>query len=203
MFTKGVFKESYNKTLGIDVTNKILNLENNEENENVPYSKFSKIQLRLFDCDGELEEENLGIRFFSGIKALFILYDITNQNSINNIKNKIEIFKNYFNKLKDEPINLEENIIKQYDSFNEIPILIVGNKSDITEERRVEKAVIDELITDINRENNFSFINNYEISVKDNLEINEIFQDIIFNYFKRKIDINLLEKSKNEKNNLE
>lgn len=203
MFTKGVFKESYNKTLGIDATNKIITLEHNEEVENVPYSQFSKIQLRLFDCDGEMGEENLGIRFFSGIKALVILYDITNPNSYNNIKNKIEIFKQYFNKLKDEPINSEENIIKQSDSFNAIPILIVGNKSDNTEERKVEKATIDELITDINKDNNFSFINNYEISIKEKLGINDIFQDIIFNYFKRKIDINSLEKGKNEKNILE
>ena len=198
MYTKGVYKEAYNKTHGIDVNNKIITLEKNEENENVPYPKISKIQLRLFDCDGELGEENLNIKFFLGIKALIILFDITSLDSFNNIKNKIQIFKNFYNKLKNEPNSLEENIIKQSESFNEIPILIVGNKSDFDGERKVEKAGIDELINNLNKDNNFSFIKYYEISVKENLGINNIFQDIIFNYFKRKID----NKTKEEKKDL-
>ena len=202
MYTKGVYKEAYNKTQGIDVTNKFITLEKNEENENFPYPKISKIQLKLFDCDGELGEENLNIKFFSGIKALIILYDITSLDSFNNIKNKIQIFKNFYNKLKNEPNSLEDNIIKQSESFNDIRILIVGNKSDLDGERKVEKAEIDELIINLNKDNNFSFIKYYEISVKENLGINDIFQDIIFNYFKRKIDINILDKTKEEKKDL-
>ena len=203
MYTKGVYKEAYNKTHGIDATNKMITLEQNKENENVPYPKITKIQLRLFDCDGELGEENLNIKFFSGIKALIILFDIASLDSFNNIKNKIIIFKNFYNKLENDPNNLEDNIIKQSESFNEIPILIVGNKSDLAGERKVEKAEIDELIINLNKDNNFSFIKYYEISVKENLGINDIFQDIIFNYFKRKIDINVLDKTKEEKKVLE
>ena len=189
MYTKGNFNDTYKKTQGIDVTNKKITLLS-EKDENKPYQQYSQIQLRLFDCGGEGGMDNINIKFVSGMKALIILFDITNSNSFTKVKEFIEASRNYFNKCKDEIINLEDKLITQPESFNDIPILIIGNKSDLVGERKVNKEQVEDFILFLNKDENYSFINYYEISVKENTGIDIIFQDIIYNYFKRKIDNN-------------
>ena len=187
MYTKGNFNDEYKKTQGIDVTNKKITLLS-EKDENKPYQQYSQIQLRLFDCGGEEGMDNINIKFVSGMKALIILFDITNSNSFLKVKEYIETSKNYFSKCKDEIINLEDKLITQPESFNDIPILIIGNKSDLVGQRKVNKEQVEDFILFLNKDENYSFINYYEISVKENSGIDIIFQDIIYNYFKRKID---------------
>ena len=187
MYTKGNFNDAYKKTQGIDVTNKKITLLS-EKDENKPYQQYSQIQLRLFDCGGEEGMDNINIKFVSGMKALIILFDITNSNSFLKVKEYIETSKNYFSKCKDEIINLEDKLITQPESFNDIPILIIGNKSDLVGQRKVNKEQVEDFILFLNKDENYSFINYYEISVKENSGIDIIFQDIIYNYFKRKID---------------
>ena len=187
MYTKGNFNDAYKKTQGIDVTNKKITLLS-EKDENKPYQQYSQIQLRLFDCGGEEGMDNISIKFVSGMKALIILFDITNSNSFLKVKEYIETSKNYFSKCKDEIINLEDKLITQPESFNDIPILIIGNKSDLVGQRKVNKEQVEDFILFLNKDENYSFINYYEISVKENSGIDIIFQDIIYNYFKRKID---------------
>ena len=187
MYTKGNFNDEYKKTQGIDVTNKKISLLS-EKDEVIPYQQYSQIQLRLFDCGGDGGVNNINIKFVSGMKALIILFDITSPNSFINVREYIETNKNFFNQCNDEIINLEDIIITQPESFNDIPILIIGNKSDLTEERKVNKEQVDDFILFLNKDGNYSFMNYYEISVKENSGIDGIFQDIIYFYFNRKID---------------
>jgi GTPase SAR1 family protein len=203
MYTKGNFNDAYKKTQGIDVTNKKITLLS-EKDENKPYQQYSQIQLRLFDCGGEEGMDNINIKFVSGMKALIILFDITNSNSFLKVKEYIETSKNYFSKCKDEIINLEDKLITQPESFNDIPILIIGNKSDLVGQRKVNKEQVEDFILFLNKDENYSFINYYEISVKENSGIDIIFQDIIYNYFKRKIystapgNLNIVPDDKNQ-----
>ena len=201
MYTKNQYQDLYNETQGIDATNKKIALTNNNENQDIPYSKYSKIQLRLFDSPGKDVIKNINTKFFSGMKALIIMYDITNKNSFDNIKNNIDKSKLFFDNHKNENVNLEDNIIKQPDSFVNIPLIIVGNKTDMQDQRAVNNAEVESLIQNLKSESNFSCIKYHEISVKNNINIQEIFQDIIMHYFKRKIDINYKEK-KDESNNI-
>ena len=187
MYTKGNFNDAYKKTQGIDVTNKKITLLS-EKDENKPYQQYSQIQLRLFDCGGEGGVQNINIKFISGMKALIILFDITNPNSFVNVREYIETSKNYFNKCNDEIINLEDKLITQPELFSDIPILIIGNKCDLIGQRKVNKEQVEDFILFLNKDENYSFINYYEISAKENSGIDVIFQDIIYNYFKRKID---------------
>ena len=184
MYTKGIYKDTYKKSQRLDFTNKIISLTENKENQQIPYQQYSKVQLRLIDSPGDGGEKN--IKVFLGMKALIIVYDITNYNTFKTISNNIENAKNIFYKSKNDIIS-EDKLIKQPDSFNEFPILIVGNKSDLHSEQKIKKSEVDEFIRNLKNENNFSLINYYEISVKENKGIDNIFQDIIFSYFKRKI----------------
>ena len=199
MFTKNNFKELYEETTRIDPTNKILTLANSEK-KNVPYSEHSKIQIRFFDSPGKNGTNNISLKFFMDMKALLFVFDITNERSFRSIKNYIEIAKNFFTKNKKKLIS-PGNIIKQPDYFKDIPLIIIGNKSDLNNQRKVDKFVIEEFIMTINEKNNFSFITHYDISVKDNKGINDIFQDIFYYYFKRKIEFYVRRQTKIFKKN--
>ena len=199
MYKRRLYNEAYKKTQRIDVTNKIVTLLENTENQKIPYQKYSKIQLKLFDSPGDVGNKNTNTKLISGMKALIVLFDITNPNTFKTLRYNIENAKNFFEKNKNG-INPEDKLIKQPDLFKDIPILIVGNKLDLGGEQKIKKSLSDEFILNFNKENNFSFIKYYEISVKENKGIDNIFQDIIYYYFKRKIDNNDLNKTNNSDN---
>ena len=189
MFTKKHYQDEYNETKGIDVTNKMLNLTKiNEKNERIKYPEFSKIQMRLFDTSGKDNVGNINSKLISGMKALLLVFDITNQNSFKSIKKYIEHSKSFFGK-NNVVVNPEDDIIKQPQLFNEIPIIILGNKSDIGNQRQVHGAEVEDLMRQMKKDINYTLLKYYEISVKNNLGIIEAFQDIIINYFNRKIDL--------------
>ena len=199
MYKKAIYNEAYKKTERIDVTNRIITLSENTENQKIPYQQYSKIQLRLFDSSGDGGDKNINSKLISGMKALIVIFDVTNPNTFKTIRNNIENAKNFFDKSK-KGINTEDKLIKQPDLFKDIPIMIVGNKLDMGGEQKIKKSQVDEFILNFNKENNFSLIKYYETSVKENTGIDNIFQDIIFYYFKRKIDTNALNKTNNSDN---
>jgi hypothetical protein len=199
MYKKAIYNEAYKKTQRIDVTNRIITLSENTENKKIPYQQYSKIQLRLFDSSGEGGDKNINTKLISGMKALIVIFDVTNPNTFKTIRNNIENAKNFFEESK-KGITAEDKVIKQPDLFKDIPIMIVGNKLDMGREQKIKKNQVDEFILNFNKENNFSLIKYYEISVKENTGIDNIFQDIIFYYFKRKIDTNALNKTNNSDN---
>jgi len=189
MFTKKLYQDEYNETKGIDVTNKMLNLSNtNESKERIKYPEYKKIQMRLFDSSGKDNIGNINSKFISGMKALLFVFDITNQNSFKSIKKYIDNSKSFFEK-NSKVINPEDDIIKQPGFFNQIPIVILGNKSDLGNQRQVNQAEVEDLIRNMKKDNNYTLLKYYEISVKNNIGIIEAFQDIIINYFNRKIDL--------------
>ena len=175
-------------------------LENNENNK-IPYPQYSKIQLRLFDCGGEVGANNINTRLFSGTKALIIILDLTNPNTFQTLKKNVDISQNFFEKIKMGEINLEDKLIKQPENFKDIPLLIIGNKTDMVKERKIQKSQVDNFILNFNKDKNFTFIKYYEVSVKENLNIDILFQEIIFYYFNRKIDNPFLNKSNINQNN--
>jgi signal recognition particle receptor subunit beta len=183
---KGQYKDEYKETNIIDVTNKILNLAHIND-KNIPYSEYSKFQLRLFDTPGKGMSDGMNVKLFSDMKALFILFDITNENTYNTIDKKIESIKNIFEKSIKNDEN--ENILKQPKSFEEIPLLIIGNKSDLETKRKIKKIQAEKLVHNLKEKNKFSFIKYHEISIKEDKGIENILEEIILYYFKRKFDV--------------
>lgn len=188
-FLKDQFEDNYSETNIINVSNKLFSLIKSEEESN-PYSEINKIQLRLFDPPGRDIPDNINLRLVSDMNILLIVFDITNENSYNCIQNIIDKTKGIFtqNISNSNEVNLEDNFIKQPKSFEEIPLLLVGNKSDLNQNRAVTQSQVDEYIKNLKEKNNYSFINYYETSVKDGTGIENIFQDVVLYYFKRKID---------------
>ena len=95
------YQDMYNEANDIVATNIKVNLSKNDIiKEEFLYKEYSKIQLRLFDSSGKYDALKLNKKFVIGMKALIILFDLTNENSF---KNKQAISKNqkiYLKKIK-------------------------------------------------------------------------------------------------------
>ncbi|MFW9898549.1 MAG: GTP-binding protein [Candidatus Thorarchaeota archaeon] len=118
-FTKNEFKDDYISTLGVEISKKDYNL--NEK---------TKITFVIWDIAGQIQfMAPYRAQFYSGANAAFIVIDRTRQGNIKSIKSW------YADITKDLPSN--------------IPIVIVGNKSDLKDKIVISeeeiKSVADEL----------------------------------------------------------
>jgi small GTP-binding protein len=108
-FTKGVFKKEYKLTIGCDFFVKSVRLPDGE-----------LMKLRLWDIGGDERFGYLHSIYYKGVEGAVILYDLTNPSSFENIPNWIEQINKYS---QQEP---------------QIPIILVGNKTDLKDERKVD-----------------------------------------------------------------
>jgi small GTP-binding protein len=118
-FTKNEFTDDYISTLGVEISKKDYNL--NEK---------TKITFVIWDIAGQIQfMAPYRAQFYSGANAAFIVIDRTRQGNIKSIKSW------YADITKDLPSN--------------IPIVIVGNKSDLKDKIIISeeeiKSVADEL----------------------------------------------------------
>ena len=96
-----------------------------------------------------------------GTKGAIVLYDITNSKSLEQIPQWIQIVR---------------------DNAGDIPILLVGNKLDLKEQREVSKEQIEKI------KNEYNIASALEISVKTGENVEKLFSDLtnlILNQFKR------------------
>ncbi len=109
------------------------------------------IRLFIWDASGQERFLNITTNYYKGSDGIIIVYDVCNGNSFINVKewlNKIKTFGN-------------ENVKK----------ILVGNKSDMNNERVITKEIGQEFADSLGIE----FI---ETSTKDSKNINEIFFNI-------------------------
>ncbi|EFA81588.1 Rab GTPase domain-containing protein [Heterostelium album PN500] len=96
--------------------------------------------IEFLDVGGSAKYKITRSLFYSGINGLIVVYDVTNKNSLSNVKkwifevlNKISTSTaNWQLKETENPKLLElENIVHQNNKAPSIPLLILGNKSDL------------------------------------------------------------------------
>ena len=118
--------------------------------KSVKYKEYNKtINLDIWDTAGQEIYRSISQLFYKNASVGFLVYDITNEKSFQNIKNY------WYKELKD---NSDENII-----FN-----IVGNKIDLFESEQVNEKEAKEFAKSINA----GF---YLTSAKSNIEITNLF----------------------------
>ncbi len=112
--------------------------------------KIKGINLKIWDTAGQEKFRSMINMYYKGAKCIIICYDITEENSFNNVKNWLS--------------EIEKNV-------NGIFIILVGNKCDLNDNRKItyENAEI------FAKENNMFYI---ETSAKNNINVNKLF-DII------------------------
>ena len=138
-YVNNEFKEDTKSTVGVEFGSKKLKIEN------------SLIKLQIWDTAGEERYRAITSAYYKGSKGCFIVYDITNPQSFEDIQ------KWY------------EEIIRSGDKG--VSVILVGNKCDLENERKITK----EMGKNKAKEMNCPF---YETSALNNTMIEEVFKII-------------------------
>ena len=148
-------------TIGIDFKIKNVILENN-----------SKLKVKIWDTAGQERFRSMAFNFLKNIQGILLIYDITDESSFNSIDNWIN--------------NLENKL-----DMKNVPIILVGNKNDKEDERKVSY----EEGLKYAQKYNFKF---FEMSAKTGENVKEAFLALIHLYYDKNKEEFILE---NEKEN--
>jgi small GTP-binding protein len=121
-FSKGFFTEDYKMTIGVDFHVKTISIETSEG----PI----KCKLQLWDTGGQERFSSIRPMYYRGSLGTILVFDLTNSASFEHLPQWIE--------------EVRANIKA------EIPVLLVGNKSDLTDERAVTTEEISRFTQDFN-----------------------------------------------------
>ncbi len=113
-----------------------------------------KIKVNIFDTAGQERFRNIAKNLYRNTNGIMLVYDVTDVKS------------------KESVITWTETIKKNVE--NEIEVLLVGNKIDLTEERRISPQEGESISKDFN----YPFI---ETSAKTGKNVNEAFLKVINN----------------------
>ena len=134
------FGDRYLCTVGIDFQEKIVNKKN------------KRVKLQIWDTAGEERYRNLTKNYFQQCNGIIITYDISDNNSFEQIK----FWINQIAEMPDQKVSC----------------ILVGNKCDLTTERMVEQEKGSKLAKKLG----YKF---FETSAKLNLNIDEAFDGLI------------------------
>ena len=160
-YTKKMFKDRIQSTIGVDFVTKFEDING------------KSIKIALWDTAGQEKYRATTANYYKNSSACFIVFDLTDIDSFNHLEIWIKFF------CDNSGIKEKENIV------------ILGNKSDLREERKISEEQIDEFIS----KQNFVY---YETSAKNGENIDKCFKDIaeklIEQYNNKKTNTNKPEK---------
>lgn len=120
-FVLDIFDDEYVQTLGTKITKKEMD---------IPTTKGRvHLKMMIWDIMGQATARNLREVYYRDAKGALIVFDLTNRQS----------FK-----------NLHEWILSLYNIVSRVPIVIVGNKSDLKNRITVPEAEIRETVSHYN-----------------------------------------------------
>lgn len=141
------FSDKYILTIGVDFMMKTINYED------------KTIKLQIWDTAGMERYRQITTSYYRGAQAALVVFDLTNKNSFTNVSRWINEFYQHCN-----PIYQKK-------------VILIGNKSDLKEERQVTQEDINEFL----KINNFPY---FECSAKMGDNIENIFNEIAINLYK-------------------
>ena len=112
MFIENKFFQTYMTTSGIDLKTSNIEIKN------------KKIRVQLWDTAGQEKYRAITTNLFLKVQGVLLVYDLTNEESFNNLKSWVKLIKDECGK--------------------QMQMLIVGNKSDLDEQRVVDKNIANE-----------------------------------------------------------
>ena len=146
--------------------------------DKIKYFNEKKILIKIWDTAGQEKYAVMAKNYYQRAHGIILTFALTERSSFNNLKN-------WLNSLNDA-------------TSQEIPLIIIGNKKDLIDEREISEEEIKEKAKELN-------IEYFETSAKENLYIDEAFEKIIDrvfnnNYLKKTyaFSLNEIDKEKNE-----
>jgi len=121
-FSKGFFTEDYKMTIGVDFHVKTISIDTHEG----PI----KCKLQLWDTGGQERFSSIRPMYYRGSLGTILVFDLTNSASFEHLPQWIE--------------EVRANIKA------DIPVLLIGNKSDLTDQRAVSLDEINNFTRDFN-----------------------------------------------------
>jgi len=109
-FTDNVFMRAYIPTMGLNITQKIFNIDTNI------------VELVLWDIGGQTKFEIIRKKFYEGASIILLIFDLTNPMSFANVPKWHQDIKNYMKNNK---------ALKGY---------LIGNKNDLVKKRIVSES---------------------------------------------------------------
>ena len=141
-YIQKVFNESYASTIGVDFFMKSITMGD------------KSIKMQLWDTAGTEKFRSITTGYYRGADAAFVVFDLTAKATFKALNEWIQSYYKYSNP------DVEKNVV------------LIGNKSDLTDLREVTQEEID----------NFTKANNnikyFEASAKDGINIDECFNYI-------------------------
>lgn len=142
-FITGDFSQNYKSTIIVEYKSKYLKIDNN-----------LFVKMNLWDTCGSEIYRSVTKQYYKGAQAIILVFDLTDQKSFNDLK------------------NIWLNDVNDYAEKN-IQIVIVGNKLDLIEERKVTESQV----INFCREKGYKYI---EASAKEGTNILRIFEELSF-----------------------
>ncbi|MFW9782247.1 MAG: GTP-binding protein [Candidatus Heimdallarchaeota archaeon] len=119
-FVKNLFKESYQSTIGVEISKK-----------DVELGKNTKIDFAIWDVGGQVTQMiPYRKRFYEGANSAFIVIDRTNEDSINSILKWYNEISKYIGK--------------------KINVILIGNKSDLEDQVVISEEQIKKVANQLN-----------------------------------------------------
>lgn len=140
-FTEKRFIESYRPTLGVDFAVKVVELKGDD-------NKRKSIKLACWDLGGQEQYRTLRKFYLSGARGCIIVFDVTNPVTFENV------------------VNWHDDVVK---ICGAVPCFLVGNKTDLKNDRRVSRSVGSELASKLG----LSF---FETSAKTGEKVDDLFE---------------------------
>ena len=134
------FTSNTKSTVGVELGIKFLKIKN------------TSTKIQIWDTAGQERYQAITSSYFRGSDGCFIVYDITNESSFNNIEK-------WFDKIHEE-------------NDKEIPVIIVGNKCDLENERKIPTEKAKEKAQNLK----CAF---YETSALKAINIEQIFEELV------------------------
>ena len=153
VFVGEKFNEDIITTIGIDCFMKDI------------YYKFKgekderKIKIKIWDTAGQEKFRSIGLKYISNCYGIIVVYSIIDENSFKEVDYWIEQIKNSYD-------------ISTY------PFILVGNKCDLNNERKISKEQGEKKAQTYQ-------IKFFETSAKNNINVNECFMSLIENIFEK------------------
>ena len=120
------FDHNYIPTLGVNISTIQINFDGDKENSN------AKVSLSIWDIAGQFFSRNLPIhqKFYNSARAALLVFDLTREETFKDIPEWLNTIKN----------NLGTTI----------PFILVGNKMDLEEDRKIETSQGEEKAKELN-----------------------------------------------------
>lgn len=142
------FRENMYPTIGVDFVRKIFEVDG------------ALVQLVIWDTAGQERFRSITRLQYKGVQGLILVYDVTNEMSFETLKYWIH--------------SIQDEISRPDGSYEPIPMILCGNKSDLISEKKVSEAKGRKMAE---REMAFGF---YETSAKTGHNIYTAFQQLAF-----------------------